>query len=346
MTKATTKAKTGKKKEKKAPPERVVWVNGEYVPESKAAISIFDSALMFGDMVFEMTRSYRRKQFKLREHLERLYRSIKMLRIPIKMTIDEMESLTYEVIERNRPAIGEEDEDRVMINVSRGPLSIYWPVFGGNPGATIVISVFPLSWTMGCAAALYDKGVHAVTPSQRAIPAQLLEPKMKNRSRLHYQMANLQVSLVGDPNAWALLLDPDGYIAEGTGSNFFIIRNGELLTPEPRNILRGITREHTMMLAERKGIPVRECNIELYDVIQAEEAFFTSTPYMMLPCVKINGIDIGEGTVGPVTRQLTAAWSEDIGFDVFAQAKELADLTSEVVGGGSNTYRFVAEEDQ
>ena len=323
------------------PPGRVVYVNGRYVPEAEASVSIFDSALMFGDMVFEMTRSYRRRQFKLREHLERLYRSVKMLRIPLEMSIDEMEALVHEVIARNRDAIGEDDEDRVMINVSRGPLSIYWPIFGGDVGPTVIISVFPLSWTMGCAGDLYDRGVHAVTPAQRAIPADLLEPKMKNRSRLHYMMANLQVSLVGDPHAWALLLDPDGFIAEGTGSNFFIVVDGELLTPEPRNVLRGITRRHTMDLAAKKGIAVRECNIELYDVINAEEAFFTSTPYMILPCTKINGTPIGTGGVGPVTGHLQQAWNEDIGMDVFAQARRLADRTASITGGGPTTYRFV-----
>ena len=322
-------------------PQRTVYVNGEYVPESQAGISIFDSALMFGDMVFEMTRSYNRVQFKLREHLERLYASIKMLRIPLEMRIHEMERLVHEVIERNRPAIAEEDEERVMINVSRGPLSIYWPIFEGRVQPTVVISVFPLSWTMGCAVGLYDTGVHAVTPSQRAVPAELIDPKMKNRSRLHYMMANLQVALTGDPHAWALLLDPDGYVAEGTGSNFFLVVDGELHTPEPRNILRGITRRHTMDLAARKGITVRERNIELYDVINGEEAFYTSTPYMMLPCTRINGVDIGTGKPGPVTRALQDAWSEDIGMDVFAQARRLADLAPALVGQGPSTYRFV-----
>ncbi|HDY65113.1 MAG TPA: branched-chain amino acid aminotransferase [Phycisphaerae bacterium] len=338
--------RTGEKKtEGDNRPQRVVYLNGEYVPETEAKISIFDSALMFGDMVFEMTRSYRRKQFKLREHLERLYRSIKMLRIPVGMTIDEMEKLTYEVIERNRPAIADDDEDRVMINVSRGPLSLYWPIFE-KVQPTVVISVFPLSWTMGAAGDLYDTGIHAVTPSQRAIPAHLLEPKMKNRSRLHYQMANLQVSLVADPNAWALLLDPDGYVTEGTGSNFFLIRDGELLTPEPRNILRGITRAHTMHLARQKGIVVRECNIEPYDVINGDEAFVTSTPFMIIPCTKFNGIPIGTGQVGAMTRKLQDAWSEDIGYDVFAQARELSQMGTSEASSGPSTYRFIAEDEK
>ena len=323
---------------------RMVYVNGKYVPEAEASVSIFDSALMFGDMVFEMTRSFNHKQFKLREHLERIYRSIKMVQIPMEIDIDRMEELVYEVIERNRPFIGDDDEDRVMINVSRGPLSIYWPIFGDKVQSTVVISVFPLSWTMGCADHLYDTGIHAVTPCQRAIPAQLLEPKIKNRSRIHYLSANLQVALVADRDAWALLLDPDGYVAEGTGANFFLVSNGEILTPEPRNILRGITRQHTMDLARKAGIKVRECNIELYDVINGDEAFFTSTPFCALPVTKINGSPIGTGEVGPMVKKLHQLWSEDVGLDIIAQAKEYAKRTASIVGGGPSAYRFVSPD--
>src|SRR5690348_6809560 len=137
---------------------RIVYVNGRYVPEAQASLSIFDSALMYGDMVFEMTRSFNRNQFKLREHLERLYRSIKGLCIPFTMSIASLESLVNDVVERNRPHIGDDDEDRVMINVSRGPLSIYHPIFGGDPGPSLMISSFPLSLTMGAIAYLYDAG--------------------------------------------------------------------------------------------------------------------------------------------------------------------------------------------
>jgi len=104
---------------------RFVYINGEFVPEKEAKISIYDSALMFGDMVFEMTRSFNKKQFKLREHLERLFAGIKILRIPLKMTIDELEKVCYQTIEKNDPLFNKTDEHRLMINVSRGPLGIY-----------------------------------------------------------------------------------------------------------------------------------------------------------------------------------------------------------------------------
>src|SRR5438445_4177018 len=172
---------------------RFVYMNDTFVPETEAKISIYDSALMFGDMVFEMTRSFNKKQFKLREHLERLYSSIKYVQIPLKMAMNEMESACYETIEKNDPVFENTDEHRLMINVSRGPLSIYADVFDGKIEPTVVIADFPLKWTVSTMGPLFDTGINAVIPSQRAIPAHLLEPKVKNRSRIHYMMTSIEV---------------------------------------------------------------------------------------------------------------------------------------------------------
>ena len=173
---------------------RVVWFNGELIPESEAKISIYDSALMFGDMVFEMTRSFNKTQFKLREHLERLYSSIRYVQIPLVMTIDEMEKHIYETIEANEPFFATDDEHRLMIDVSRGLLSIYQEIVGSYKGPNVIIADFPLRWTVAGMGKLFNTGINAVITSQRAIPAQLLEPKVKNRSRLHYLMANIEAS--------------------------------------------------------------------------------------------------------------------------------------------------------
>ena len=163
---------------------RIVYMNGEYVPESEAKVSIFDSALMFGDMVFEMTRSFNKSQFKLKEHLERLYTGIKILQIPLKMTIDEMESAVYETIDRNEPAFSDDDEHRIMIDVSRGLLGIYQGIEGAHKGPNVIIADFPLKWTVVGMGELFDIGINAVITSQRAIPSNLMDPKIKNRSRL------------------------------------------------------------------------------------------------------------------------------------------------------------------
>ena len=303
-------------------PGRVVYWNGEFVPESEARVSIYDSALMFGDMVFEMTRSFNGVQFKLREHLERLYASMKYVRIPEPMSIDEMESAALETIEANSRAFEVDDEHRLMIDVSRGLLSIYAGIEGLTAGPNVIIADFPLRWTVASMGHLFESGINVVIPSQRAIPASLIDPKIKNRSRIHYLIANVQASNNSGEDNWALLLDTDGFIAEGTGDNFFIIKNRTIISPEGRNILRGISREYVMReLAPQLGLDVVEKNIEPYDVFTADEAFMTATPFCVLPVVSLDAEPIGDGKPGEVTSLLLKTWSENVGMDIEGQIK-------------------------
>src|SRR3989338_4240423 len=309
---------------------RVVYWNGKLIPESEARISIYDSALMFGDMVFEMTRSFNRKHWKLREHLERLYTGIKILRIPISMTIDE-----------NEPNFEDDDEHRLLIDVSRGLLSLYQNIVGIPSGPNIIIADFPLRWTVTGNGHLYDKGVNLVIPSQRAIPAHLMEPKIKNRSRLFYLMANIEISNFKGDNNWALLLDTDGFIAEGTGSNFFMIKDNVIYTPEGHNVLRGITRATVMHdLAPKLGLQCIEKNLEPYDAYTADEAFLTSTPFCLTPAVSLNGVPIGDGKPGKITCSLLDTWSGIVGVDIVAQIKKWDSALSVKDPNASSPYQF------
>ena len=320
---------------------RVVYINGEFVPEHMAKLSIYDSALMFGDMIFEMTRSFNKEQFRLREHLERLFLGLKILRIPINMTIEELEQACLLTIEMNEPVFSASDEHRLMINVSRGPLGIYAPIFDGKIEPTVVIADFPLKWTVAGMARFYEQGINSVIPSQRAIPAHLMDPKIKNRSRIWYQMANIEVANTEGNNNWALLIDPDGYIAEGTGDNFFMVKNGELFTPEGRNILRGISRAYTMELAKDLGINCSEKNIEPYDLYDADEAFLTGTPFCILPTTHLNGVKIGTGKMGDMTKLLLERWSKNVGVDIVAQIKGFAEELSKGAAPEAPTpYKF------
>jgi len=322
---------------------RVVYFNGEMVPESEAKISIYDSALMFGDMVFEMTRSFGKKQFKLREHLERLYAGLNVLRIPLTMTIDEMEKACHATVEANDHLFREDDEHRLMIDVSRGLLGIYQNNVGVPKGPNVIIADFPLRWTVAGMAPLFETGINCVITSQRALPASLLDPKVKNRSRIHYLMANIEVSQVEGNNNWALLLDPDGFVAEGTGDNFFIVKNGVIYSPEGRNILRGISRDYVMNeLAPQLGIPVVEKNLDPYDVYTADEAFISGTPFSILPVTGINRAKIGTGAVGSIFKQLLAAWSDNVGVDIEAQIRGWK--AEEDAGDAPTPYRFKAKK--
>ncbi len=303
---------------------RKVYYNGKFVDETEANVSIYDSALMFGDMIFEMTRSFNKKQFRLKEHLQRLYASANYLRMNLEsvMTMDEMEQAVYETIKVNEPFFNDDDEHRIMIDVTRGLLSIYQEVVGTHKGLNIIIADFPLRWTVRGMGELFDKGINAVIPSQRAIPASLLDPKVKNRSRIHYLMANMQVSNYEGDNNWALLLDTDNFIAEGTGDNFFIVKDDVLYTPEPRNILRGISREYVFEIAKELGVQYCECNLDVYDVANADEAFMTGTPFCILPVTSLDRQKIGTGEVGPMVKRLIKKWSDNVGLDFVAQIKD------------------------
>ncbi len=317
----------------------MVYWNGEFIPESEAHISIYDSACLFGDTCFEMTRSFNKEQFKLKEHIQRLYASARWLHIPLSLTMEEMEAACLKTIEVNDPVFAEDDEHRLMINVTRGILGIYQGVVGVQSGTNVIIADFPLRWTVRGMGKLFDEGINAVIPSQRSIPASLLEPKAKTRSRMHLMMANIQASRFKGENNWPLLLDPDGFISEGTGDNFFIVKNGTLITPEPRNILRGISRDYVMEIEQEFHTPCVERNIEPFDVLEADEAFMTGTPFCILPVTSLDGVPIGVGKKKWRAHWLLYVWGERVGVDIKQQIQRWDEQATGPVAGIS-PYQF------
>ena len=258
--------------------------------------------------------------------------------ISINLSIDEMEAACLQTIEKNEPFFEDSDEHRLMINVSRGPLAIYGDIFGGKIEPTIIIADFPLKWTVRGMDKLYENGINAIITEQKAIPENLMDPKIKNRSRLFYMMANIEVSKHEGKNNWALLLDPDDFITEGTGANFFIVKDGVLYTPEPRNILVGISRGHVLDIGEKLGIKCIEKNITVDDVLEADEAFFTGTPFAMLPVTSVNYKSIYDGKKGPVFSRIISEWSSIVGVDIPEQIKEFNREISTI--RGSTPYQF------
>jgi branched-chain amino acid aminotransferase len=321
---------------------RLVNFNGEMIPETEAKISIYDSALMFGDMVFEMTRSFGKKQFKLEEHISRLYTGLKILRIPIEMTQSQLIDECYKTVEANDHLFAEDDEHRLMIDVSRGLLGIYQNIDGLHSGPNVIIADFPLRWTVASMGTLFETGINMVITSQRAIPASLMDPKIKNRSRLFYLMANIEASQFTGENNWALLLGMDGFITEGTGDNFFIVKDGVVITPEGRDILRGISRDYIISeVCPQLGIPVIEKNIDPYDVYTADEAFITGTPFCMLPVTSLNGLAIGDGKVGTIFNNILGLWSTNAEIDIKKQIQKWdSERPKQINNSAPTPYRF------
>ena len=300
---------------------RMVWKNGLFLPESQAVQSVYDGASLYGDCVFEMMRTFNKVPFRLDLHLDRLIESCRATYMPLNYTFRQLKMAHEDLLARNRHEFSPDDEIRTMVNVSRGVFPLYSAITNCEPW--VMMTAFPLWWVLRGVSEAFTKGVHAITPSQRQIPAQFLDPKVKNRSRLHYRLAELEVKRA-DPNAWALLLDDQGYIAEGSGSNFFIVQGSRLITPEPRNCLRGISRNYTLSLARELGIDYRERNLEIYDAINADEAFFTGTPFSIMPVSRFNFQQIGRGTPSSfdITTRLTKAWCERVGVDWIEQVRK------------------------
>lgn len=311
--------------------QRLTYKNGKWIPEIDASIHIYDSQFMYGDAVFEMARTFNQKYFLLEEHIDRIFRSMNYLNIPITKTKKEIIEICEEAISVNQWSFPEGEECRVMINVSRGPLAIYREVFELEEGQTWneptwIINVWPLSKTSKILGHYHKTGVNAVITSQRQIPSRLLENKVKNRSRMHYQMANLEMKNFGK-DAMPLLLDEDGFITESTGANFLIIKDGKIISPELRNMLRGSSMTYiTEVLAPSLGIEVIYKNFELYDVQNCDEAMFTGTFVNLLPCNRINGFyfneSLKEDPFGPVTKRLCEQWSKNVGVDIMQQIRD------------------------
>lgn len=299
-------------------PVRRVYVSGELHPEDDASVSVFDAAVMLGDCITESTRTFRHEPFRLDDHIKRLYQSLKVARIDPGHSPEEMTNITLDVLNANLGVMTPEDDCWIVHNISRGLLKP-----GPSPEqknrATIII--FTSHMDLRGWAKYYSEGCHAVTAMSRAVPAQSLDARIKNRSRLSYTLADAEARLV-DPEAQVVLLDIDGYVSENKGGNIFVVRDGELRTPTDENCLAGISRQTVLDLAAKLGLPHRATRLQPYDLYTADEVFFTSTPYCMMPATRFNGLPVGDGQVGSVTKQLLAAWSEQVGVDIVAQGEQ------------------------
>ncbi|HET8564666.1 MAG TPA: aminotransferase class IV, partial [Candidatus Binatia bacterium] len=263
--------------------EKVVYLNGSFVPESEAKVSVLDSGFNAGDGVYDVTRTFNHKLFKLREHTERLFRSLRYTRIDCGLSAEQMEKITVEVLERNKPLLGKDDDVALWQVVSRGARSSQ----GNRVAGQATVTVYCVTIAFREFARHYVEGVKLVIPSTRRIPPQCLEPKAKITNKMNHNMAIFEAKQV-DPSAIPLMLDIDGNISESNAHNFFLVQNGKLCTPTNKNVLDGITKDSLFALADEQSIDVMEGNFTPYDAYNAEEAFLASTSPTILPVQSIN----------------------------------------------------------
>ena len=291
--------------------ERVAYVNGHVVPESEAVVSIRDRGFLQGDAVFDTTRTFGGRIFRLDEHLDRFFNSLKYMRMDPGLTKDDFARLTMEVLQTNMPLLDDDDDYWVTQRVTRGVR------VDGEDRPSVIIECVPLPFK--ARARYYRDGLPVVVPSVRRTPPESQSPRAKVHNYVNLVQAELEVRSQ-NPDAWPILLDTNGNLAEGPGSNIFIVKDGAVMTPKEQFVLAGISRRVTIELAQELGIEVHETDIDLFDAYTADEAFVTSTSFCICPVSSFNGSAVADGAVpGPVTDRLTRAYSGMVDLDVAAQ---------------------------
>ncbi|MCW5943987.1 MAG: branched-chain-amino-acid transaminase [Fimbriimonadaceae bacterium] len=274
---------------------KVVWLNGELSPLESAKVSVADHAHLYGDGLFEGIRIYGRRVFKLDEHLERLFHGTRYLGFEMTMTLPEMRAKILEVCRA-----ADIDEGYIRLNVTRGTgLGLDPKKIDRRPNVMIMVGSLNLY-----APEAFETGLHVVSSSYRVMTADSMDPRLKCIGRYGANiLAKQEANAKGAGEA--LMLNAQGYLAECTGDNLFLVQNGIVRTPNPAcGILKGITRDTVMGLARELGYEVTEEFLTSFDVFTADEAFLTGTAAEVIPMVSLDDRAIGDGLPGPVTRSI------------------------------------------
>jgi branched-chain amino acid aminotransferase len=277
---------------------RIIYLNGKYVQEEDAKISVFDHGFLYGDGVFEGIRAYRGKVFKLDEHLIRLYESAKSILLDVPESYQEMKESVLETIRKNRLT-----DAYIRIVVSRGTGDLGLDPRKCSKATTVIIvssiTLFP--------AELYEKGLQVITVATRRNVPDAFDPQIKSLNYLNNILVKIEANRAGVLEA--IMLNGQGYVAEGTADNIFIFRKGKLITPPAYvGALCGITRQVIIDLALEAGIPLEERPFTRHELYVADECFMTGTAAEVIPVIEVDGRQIGSGTPGSITRQLVAGF--------------------------------------
>lgn len=282
--------------------ERLVYISGEFVPQSEAKVSVFDHGFLYGDGIFEGLRVYSGNIFKCREHLIRLYESAKSIMLDIPMTIEEIEDAVVETVRINQL-----HDAYIRLVVSRGKGDLGLDPFSCSLAEVIIIvdqvRLFPPE--------LYEKGLEIVTVPTRRNTPDALNPKIKSLNYLNNVLVKIEARRAGVLEA--LMLNHEGYVCEGSGDNIFLVKNGRLLTPPGYlGALEGITRAMVIDLAKEKGYEVAEVPFTRHDVYVADECFLTGTAAEVIPVVSLDSRVIAQGTPGPITQEMIAGFRDAV----------------------------------
>jgi branched-chain amino acid aminotransferase len=275
-----------------------IYIDGEYFDRDTAKVSVFDHGLLYGDGVFEGIRVYRRRIFRLEAHLERLYDSACALALTIPHALGELAAIVNETVRRNQR---EDAYIRLIVTRGAGALGID-PASCPRPGVIVIVDDVRVY-----SKELYAGGIKVMTSATRQVSHEAFDPRIKSLNYLKNILAKIDAQQAGAHEA--IMLNAQGYIAECTADNLFVIRGGRLLTPSPQDgALAGITRGAIMQLAGEARIACAETQLTRFDVYTADEAFVTGTGAEIMPVTAADGRPLGDGKPGPITARLSEAF--------------------------------------
>ncbi len=277
-----------------------IYIDGAFYPEADAKISVFDHGLLYGDGVFEGIRFYNGRVFKLTEHLERLWESAKAICLTVPIGMEEMERAVLETIRRNKLRDG-----YVRLLVTRGKGNL-----GLSPDRCPVASVIVIAATIQLySEEKYSTGMVMVTTATRRVSPAALSPAVKSLNYLNNIMAKIEANHAGADEG--LMLNEEGFVAECTGDNIFIVKRNEIFTPPIyAGGLRGITRQAVFDMCGELGLKLHESELTRYDIYIADECFLTGTAAEVIPAIKLDTRAIGDGKPGPVTLRVMKRFRE------------------------------------
>jgi branched-subunit amino acid aminotransferase/4-amino-4-deoxychorismate lyase len=293
--------------------EPLAYHNGDFRPQRDAALALNDTGFVMGATVTDLCRTFRHRLFRLSDHLRRFRQSCDLAQVPQPRSDDELAALAERLVAHNASLLPAEHDLALVLFATPGAIGYYLgdPGGPGDAAPTFGMHTFPLPFARYVH--LFREGARLVTPRVRQVSPGIVDPRIKQRSRLHWWLAEREVHAV-EPGASAMLLDDAGRVTETAAANFLVVRRGAVLSPPRASILNGISLLVAEEICHDLGIPFREQPLPLADCLSADEACLTSTPYGIAGVRELNGAALP--WPGPLFRRLRAAWNDRAGLDI------------------------------
>ncbi len=296
--------------------EPLAFWQGAFVPQSQARLPLHDAGFVLGATVTDLCRTVRQQLYRWTDHLARFRASCRATRITPPLDDQALSDAAHELVRRNAALWTPQQELALVLLATPGPIGYYLGDPGGPGDAepTFLMHTFPLPFARY--RRLFQEGARLVLPATRQVPGACIDPRIKQRSRLHWWLAE-QEARQADPGAAALLLDAAGHVTETAAANFLAVRDGMVLSPPANAVLGGVSLQVVRELCAALGVRYEERPLGVYDCLNADEAMLASTPYCLAGVSRINGVPLP--WPGAVFRRLLEAWGERIGLDIRGQ---------------------------